>query len=385
MKRTFTLLIIGVALFVACKQRPVINSDVVLPIVTTGDVVSISSTVAICVGTVTDDGDGNILARGICWGTSKNPTIDGWHTSDGTGTGSFTSYMINLNTSNVYYIRAYATNEAGTAYGEQKTLPVFIPTGAVEGLYSVSETQKVWFSRGNLQYNTETSVWRFAEHQYDYVGDAYNSENNKWIDLFGWGTSGYAHGAVCYQPTSTSTDNNSYIAYGNYSQNLYDFNGKADWGYNAISNGGNVENIWRTLTKDEWKYLISTRTTPSGIRFAKAEVNGVNGFILLPDSWIDSYYNLAATNTTNANYNINEISEEDWTSIFETNGAVFLPAAGLRTDTTLSYLNTSGYYWSSDYCSNGTAYGINVSNSVLMVNGYSRYSGRSVRLVHNVD
>lgn len=382
MKRTFTLLlIIGVALFVACKQRPVLN---VLPIVTTGEIVSISSSVAVCVGTVTDDGGGNILARGVCWGTSKNPTIDDWHTSEGTGVGTFTSYLTNLNASDVYYIRAYATNEAGTAYGEQKTVPTGIPTGAIKALYSVSETQKVLFSQGNLQYNKETSIWRFAEHQYDYVGNAYNSENNKWIDLYGWGTSGYPHGAVCYEPTSTSANNNSYYAYGNPTYNLYDQTGQADWGYNAISNGGNVENKWRTMSSIEWDYVLNARNTSSGIRYVLAQIDTIGGVLLLPDNWNSTTYNLNEINNGIASYSSNVISKTDWENIFEDLGAVFLPAAGYRNATSIYNTGLQGRYWTAS--SNGTnqAKELSFAQNSFNITTTGRARGLSVRLVSNL-
>jgi hypothetical protein len=69
-------------------------------------------------GNVTADGGADITARGICWSTSQTPTISGNHTTDGTGTGSFTSTMTGLTPNTTYYVRAYATNSEGTAYGE---------------------------------------------------------------------------------------------------------------------------------------------------------------------------------------------------------------------------------------------------------------------------
>ena len=63
--------------------------------------------------------------------------------------------------------------------------------------------------------------------------------------FFAWGTSGYDQGAVYYQPYSINGSNSCYYAYGNKRANLYDQTGKADWGYNAISNGGNIEHLWR--------------------------------------------------------------------------------------------------------------------------------------------
>jgi len=78
-----------------------------------------TSTTAISGGNVFDDGGGTVSARGVCWSTSQNPTISDSHTTNGTGTGVFYSEMTGLNQNWVYYVRAYATNEVGTAYGNQ--------------------------------------------------------------------------------------------------------------------------------------------------------------------------------------------------------------------------------------------------------------------------
>ena len=72
-------------------------------------------------------------------------------------------------------------------------------TGALSGVFSVSDSTMIHFSKGNLQYQASTETWRFATNQYDIVGLANNqisNTNEGWIDLFGWGTSGYNHGAT---------------------------------------------------------------------------------------------------------------------------------------------------------------------------------------------
>ncbi|MBQ6728733.1 MAG: hypothetical protein IJQ83_01215 [Bacteroidales bacterium] len=89
-----------------------------LPTVTTTAVSNIAPTTAMSGGNVIADGGADITARGICWSTSQTPTISGNHTTDGTGTGSFNSTMTGLTPNTTYYVRAYATNSEGTAYGE---------------------------------------------------------------------------------------------------------------------------------------------------------------------------------------------------------------------------------------------------------------------------
>lgn len=90
-----------------------------LPSVTTQTIEGITETSALSGGNVTDDGGAAITARGVCWSTSPNPTISDEHTSDGTGLGSYSSAITGLSCATDYYVRAYATNAAGTAYGSQ--------------------------------------------------------------------------------------------------------------------------------------------------------------------------------------------------------------------------------------------------------------------------
>lgn len=257
------------------------------------------------------------------------------------------------------------------------------PNGIINGKFSVSASQKVYFSKGNLQYQPSTNTWQFANHQYEYIGNDNNNIDqyyNGWIDLFGWGTSGFMH-QTCYQPYSTSQFYNDYQAYGASNSNLYDQTGLADWGVNAISNGGNQTRVWRTLTKDEWAYLLQNRSTSSGIHYAKAKVKGKNGILLLPDDW-----NGATTinNADDENAPYNEISSTDW-SILQSEGAVFLPAAGSRDGTSVSGADASGYYWSSSCYNEYFASLLSFNNSSLSPyqNDY-KYYGQSVRLVCEV-
>ena len=90
-----------------------------LPTITTTSLSSITATSAISGGTITSDGGAPITAKGVCWSTSQTPTIVNFKTNDGTGTGTFTSSITGLTAGVTYYVRAYATNSAGTAYGNQ--------------------------------------------------------------------------------------------------------------------------------------------------------------------------------------------------------------------------------------------------------------------------
>lgn len=126
----------------------------VLPELTTMAVSGISQTIATSGGNISYNGGASITARGICWRTTSNPTISGSHTNDGTTTGSFSSSMTGLTPNTLYYVRAYATNSAGTAYGNEvsfTTDPVHIPILSTNPVASV--TSATASSGGNITDN----------------------------------------------------------------------------------------------------------------------------------------------------------------------------------------------------------------------------------------
>lgn len=404
------------------EENEFIMKTIIEPTIITTAVKVSTSTEAIGGGDVTDDGWATIIERGICWGTSHNPDISNgfFHLAESsTGLGNYSVLMTGLTANTVYYVRAYAINSLGINYGSEVSFktPLLPPDGAIDGLFTVAPQKQVFFSQGNLQYQASTNIWRFAEYQWDFVG-THNPPNSNypsggtvdgsdnyyisqtysgWIDLFGWGTSGWDSGNVCYHPWDTCGNGGAYVnghdtLYG--PPRYYDLVGEyanADWGiYNPISNGGDQTNLWRTLTSEEWYYLIHNRSTPSGMLFAMACVNDVNGVILLPDGWINSYYILNNTNVSDASFNSNIISALQWRTL-EQHGAVFLPAAGWRVlwspvHCGIVYINECGSYWSSTHWFNDSAYELRFESSYMLDNDNSRRScGRSVRLVHNVE
>lgn len=250
--------------------------------------------------------------------------------------------------------RGGLANVAYTADASHCTQTI-LPAGAVDGLFSVSSTQQVYFSKGNLQWShtgggsaatshsvngggTADGTWRFAEHQYDVIG--YTSGNTTvpgretqadWIDLFPRGCSGYDY-QYPYLLTNVPACSTG-MAGSNY-----------DWGiYNAISNGGNTPNLWHTLSAAEWEYVISIRQNASSL-VKKATVNSVSGYILLPDAWrwrgsVADYVNQTSFDSTQWSY-------------MEEFGAVFLPRGGrlqLKFNNNgfekIDGINDGCYYW----------------------------------------
>ena len=261
---------------------------------------------------------------------------------------------------------------------DKESISPIIPDGALPGLFSVSATKQVHFSQGNLQYQASTNTWRFAEHQYDYVGtqtadergnyggNVSGSDNRSisstysgWIDLFGWGTGS--------NPTLSST---SYMDYGTF----------VDWGSNPISNGGNTVNQWRTLTIAEWNYLLNTRTDASSKR-GTGNINGVGGLIILPDSWTLPSGCSFTSGFTTYDWAHNSYTLAKWAQM-EAAGAVFLPAAGYRYGTNDNYVGNLGNYWSSTPFNESSAYYMYFySNDLNVIFSNFRGYGFSVRPV----
>ena len=232
--------------------------------------------------------------------------------------------------------------------------------------FSVSASKTVTFSPGNLQYHPANNEWRFAPNQTDYIGEAnenISSTYNGWIDLFGWGTGN--------NPTNASTDYNDYQTF-------------VDWGVNQI--GSYAPNTWRTLTYDEWYYLRYERPNYDKL-IGVAQVNGVNGLILLPDGWTCpsgvTFKSGFADNYGDEYYaSYQSFSASGWSKL-EASGAVFLPAAGDRYGSGVNYVQGLGYYWSAtEHGSNG-AYYLDFYSNGAYVNYSSRRHGLSVRLVQD--
>ena len=256
------------------------------------------------------------------------------------------------------------------------------------GVFSVSNNKMVRFSQGNLQYQPSSSIWDFADNQWDYVGThpegetgygtVDGSDNAKildegytgWIDLFGWGTWG-SNG----NPLNISTD-------------------LEDYTWSEFTNTLDNHNDWRTLSYDEWHYLLNTRPLASE-KYVRATVHNVDGYVLLPDNWIG---------TTFDGINRGDFDNTQWDDDMEDKGAVFLPAAGVRTvdivqvdpptTTTDTLINVNvhgesgnmGYYW----INNSIYHYLWFDESRIRPDQVGSYSpnhsiGCSVRLVRDIE
>ena len=301
------------------EEKSFTTAELKLPTVTTKDVTNITINSAVCGGNVTDDGNGTVTARGICWSEVQNPTINNIYseeTNNGTGTGSFTSQLTNLKENTTYYVRAYATNEKGTIYGEEKSFTTLSTTGTINGYK--------WIDLG-LPSGLKWATCNVGANNPEDYGD-----------YFAWGEtttkSEYTTVNSLTFGLSISELQSQGIIDGDYNLTPSHDAATANWG-----------GTWRLPTKAEMEELKNNCTWKWTVQGGKKgyKVTGPNG------------------------------------------NNIFLPAAGYRYGSSLNYAGEYGHYWSS------TPYDSNSSNAWRLLFGSGeqgmddnyRYRGRSVRPV----
>lgn len=174
----------------------------VSPTVTTSVVKNITSISSISGGNVTFNGGSTVTSRGVCWGLNSNPTIDNsYKTINGEGSGSFDSYLIGLNPNTIYYIRAYATNEIGTSYGNEVTFTTTIQVNDLDGnLYNtVKIGEQLWMIENlrTTKYNDGTEI-PLIENTLDWKSLSspafcwYNNDKETYGIIYGALYNGYA-------------------------------------------------------------------------------------------------------------------------------------------------------------------------------------------------
>jgi len=229
-----------------------------VPVVRTAAVTAITETTAQCGGAITSDGGADVTARGVCWSAGQTPTVADSKTSDGSGTGSFTSSMAGLTENTAYHVRAYATNSIGTGYGEIRPFQTepsdSDSTGTVTDVDgNVYRTVKIgdqWWMAENLRvthYRNGDGCQRvtaaaqpwMAEHprtSYYIFGEAIPNvtEDAAWAAL--------TTGAYC------NYDNNE--ANGDIYGNLY------NW-YAVADSRGIAPVGWHVPIDDEWQMLVN--------------------------------------------------------------------------------------------------------------------------------
>ena len=282
---------------------------------------------------MTNDGNATVTARGVCWSTSHNPTVSNSHTTDGSGTGSFTSSITGLSQNTTYYVRAYATNSVGTAYGNEVSFTTPVTQPVPDGWVDLGLPSGLLWASCNLGATTP------EEYGYYYAwGETQTKSEYSWAN--------YIYG-----------DYNSWT--GTYTM----------YKYNTAESYGTVDNMTTLEASDD----VATAVLGSGARIpTKAE-------------WQELLDNTTAEWTTVDNVINGPINGRKFTAA---NGSsLFLPAAGYRDGSSLYDDGSVGYYWSSSLLVSNPinawgmyfySHGQGVDYSI----GYRNY-GQSVRAVRS--
>jgi len=291
------LLLMGMLLMLtnSCKKDDNNNNPTgQIPVLTTTAVSNITQTTASCGGNITSDGGATVTVRGVCWSTNQNPSIAGSKTTDGTGAGSFTSNITGLTAGTIYYVRAYATNSAGTGYGSAMSFTttniamVNIPAGTFT---MGSPTSEVNHQSDETQFQVTLSAFRMSKYEIT------NAQYATFLNAKSIGSNGlYAAGAY---PTQTL---------------IYVSSGSPDWGLHysggqwvpavGYENHPVINVTWygsaefatysggRLPTEAEWEYACRAGTTTpfnTGTCLTNAQANY---------NWASPYNTCTNTNTT---------------------------------------------------------------------------------------
>lgn len=268
MKQISTILLATIILFGSCKKDDPStgpeDTSKNLPVLTTTEVTTITSTTAKSGGNVTNDGGEPVTSRGVCWSTTENPVVSGSKTTDGNSTGLFSSTISGLTAGTKYYVRAYATNRVGTSYGSQ---------------YSFTTTEG---SGGTLTYNGHT-------YNIVTIGTQEWTVENLRTTVFNDGT---AISKVTEPATWTNLKTSAYCAYNNdetiASSHGYLYNWFAVFtGKLAPATGG-----WRVPTDEDWTKLSNFIGSNAGTKLKaksgwNSSGNGTDdyGFSALPGGY----------------------------------------------------------------------------------------------------
>ena len=348
--RLFTTVMVcmAMALCVSCKKddnnNPGGGGTQTVATVTTNNVTDIIQTTATCGGEVTSDGGAAVTARGVCWSTSQNPTVSDSHTTDGSGTGSFTSNITGLTENTTYYVRAYATNSEGTSYGEQKSFTTLSGGGGDHDYVDLGLPSGLLWATCNVG----------ASKPEEY-GDYY-----AWGEVLPYYADGHSQDNPCSTWRSMTTGAGNTVLTSGYAWQSYSQGGTSSFAE------------WTQKPYGSDNILASTRDA--------ATANWGGGW-RMPSAgeWQELYDNTDCTWTTE-----NGVAGRKFTSKTDSSKYIFLPAAGYRDGTSLKYAGSLSYYWSSslDIGSPDNAYFMSFySGSVYPQNYDDRYYGFTVRPV----
>ena len=311
--------------------RPVLGEYVAetnIPVVVTSAVTQITETSAVAGGTVTSDGGASVIERGVVYSTNPNPVITNLSNTIrpcGSGTGEFTYNITDLQPNTTYYLRAYAKNDAGTAYGEEvnfttEDIAISEPTGIENGYGYV-----------DLGLSVKWATMNVGASKPEGYGDCFAWGEVTAKTTYDWSTYKWCNGS--YDNLTRYNNSSVYGTVDNKTQLAFSDDA-------AFKNWGGS---WRMPTDAEWTELREQCT-----------------WIWTTESGVYGYKVISKTNSN----------------------SIFLSAAGYYYDSSLFSAN-DGYYWSSSLSTDypGYAWGVSFSSSNVNRRSSNRYCGQSVRPV----
>ena len=390
-----------------------------IPTLTTAEVTNITGATATCGGNITDNGGLTVTARGVCWSTSPNPTVADSHTTNGSGTGSFSSSITGLSVSTTYYVRAYATTAAGTGYGEQLSFTTRngIPTVTTIDVINIGTT---WAysggtitDDGGLTITAKGVCWSVSP--YPTLADSHTNDGNgtnnftSYITGLSWNTTYYVRTfatnsiVTVYgnQISFTTLNDYVYVDLGLPSGLLW---ATCNVGADTPEDYGDYFAWGETQPKDTYNwstYQYCNGSSSTLTKYCNNSSYGYNGFTdnlttLLPEddaataNWGNGW-RMPTKEEFQELYNNTTVT---WTQQNGVNGrlftasngnSLFLPAAGCRRDSSLYSAGSLGYGWSSSLLA-GTptnAWLLYFGSGSYSMRDYDRGCGRSVRPVRS--
>lgn len=307
-----------------------VASNTQLPTVTTINASSITNTQATTGGNVTNQGSSAVTVKGVCWSTTQNPTTANNKTVNGSGIGSYSTDIYPLTANTTYYVRAYATNSNGTAYGNQISFTTTNNTGSI--------------FNPNLAYGTMTDIDGNVYKTITIGTQTWMAENLK--------TTRYNDGSTIPDITDNNTwaslTTGAYCFYNNDQSNNATYSKLYNW--YAVNTGKLAPAGWHVPTDVEWSILISYLGGTSS----------AGGKMKSTILW------------NSPNTNANNLS-----------GFSAIPTGERSTDGTYNYIGQSETFWSLNARDNGSAWYciLNYSNSNAGITYYNNKVGFSIRCV----
>jgi uncharacterized protein (TIGR02145 family) len=403
------------------NQQTFTTSQIAVPVLTTSEITSITQSTAIAGGNITDEKGGSVTTKGVCWSILENPTISDNKTSDGAGAGSFTSSLTELSGNTKYYIRAYATNSAGTQYGNQLSfttnpLPPSVTTSAISAIKITSAK-----SGGNVTNNggaviTEYGlVWSTSLNPT--TSDKKGAINGAVSGIYSCNmeslTQNTTYHVRAYAINSAGTSYGADLTFTTISTVVTDVEGNS---YNVVVIGDQIwmkENLKVTklndgtsittnLTNSEWSNTTAPAYCwPNNSSGYKDEYGGlynwftINTGKLCPDGWHipnDNEWStliMYAGGTQTGGYKLKETGATHWgsynTGATNETGFTALPAGDRHSDGYFFGPGGMGLWWSSNEFNNSNGMMVYVYSDNPVINHAVNYkpSGISVRCIKN--